>query len=171
MFHRGSRGFRRRSGPRPVVRTYKKIINFAPASYAAGFNNQVFLTGVDSVAIGQTSVTDGNCPTGSKMKYVEVQFCVSNVVSVATYVNCTLQYKLAGQSFVSPDTQGGDPQRNQTLHMDLFSVGSNQNSTHKFKFKIPGKFQRIRDGMQWSLTWSNNNTVNNKTQIIYKVEL
>ncbi len=139
-----------------------------PASYAAGFNNQIFLTGVDSVAAGQTGVVDGDVPTGSIFKYVEVQFCASNVVSTAIFVNCTLQYKLAGQPLVDPELVGGSAQRNQVLHQDKFTVGADQNSTHKFKFKIPKQFQRIREGVQWSLTWSNNGTINNTTQIIYK---
>ncbi len=172
MFHRGYRGSRRRSGkPRPMVKTYKKILNFAPASFSAGFTNQVFATGTDALAIGQTSATDGAVPTGARISFVEIQYAVSNVVTTAAYVNCTIQYILAGQAFKNPDLLGGNNQRNQVLHQELFSIGTEQVSNHKFKFKIPPKFQRLREGMQWALTWSNNVTVNNTTQIIYKVEL
>ncbi len=166
---RGYRGSRRRSGGiRAVIQSYKKVINFAPASFGAGFNSQFIATGVDSVAAGQTGATDVNVPTGSIIKYFEVQFCVSNSVATACYVNCSVQYALSGQGFVNPDSVGGAGQRNQVLHQDLFTVGNQQNSTHKFKFKVPKKFQRLREGMSWALTWSNNVTVNNKTQIIYK---
>ncbi len=144
------------------------MILFADASFAAGFNNQVFITGVDSIAAGQTSATDIQVPTGSIVKYFEVQFAAANNVATPIYLNCTIQYKLATQGFIDPDAVGGNAQRNQVLHMDLFSVGNGQNLTHKFKFKVPKKFQRIRESMQWSLTWHTTGTVNNKTQIIYK---
>ncbi len=153
-----------------MVQTYKKVLNFLPASFSAGFTNQQFLIGADSTALGQTSNIDGTVPTGSRIKFIEIQFCASNVVSTAIYLNCSVQYKLAGQSYINPDAVGGNGQRNQVLHQELFVVGANQNSTHKFKFKIPTRFQRMRESMAWSLTWSTNGTVNSSTQMIYKVE-
>ncbi len=171
MFHRGFRGGRRRSIPRPFVKTYKKVLKFAPASFAAGFNNQFFATGVDSIALGQTGPIDPNVPTGTRIRWCEIQFSASNVVSTACYVVCTIQYVLSGQTFVNPDNVGGDPQRNQVLHQELFSIGSNQSSTHKFRFKVPKKFQRIREGMSWAMTFSNNVTINNTTLMIYKAEM
>jgi len=172
MYHRGFRGGRRRSSaPKPVTRTYKKVLNFADASFSAGFQQEQFALGVDGVAITQGSATDGNVPTGSKIKFVEFQFAVHNSVETPCFINCTLQYRLSGQTVQDPDLIGGNAQRNQVLHQDLFSVGALQNSTHKFKFKIPPKFQRLREGMAWSLTWSNSATVNRECQIIYIVHL
>ncbi len=168
VYHRGSRGSRRRSGPKAVVQSFKKVILFVDASYGAGFNNQVIVTGIDSVAAGQTGKTDTNVPTGSIVRFFEVQFAANNATGVPAYINCTIQYILSGQNFVDPDLIGGHAQRNQVLHMDLFSVGQNQNSTHKFKFKIPPKFQRVREGMKWAMVWGNTASINNKTQIIYK---
>ncbi len=153
-----------------MITTFKKIINFAPASFTAGFNNQVLISGKDNISPKQTSATDGECPTGSRVKYMEIQFCVSNVVSAPCYINCSVQYIIAGQTFNDPDVLGGDPQRNQVLHQDLFTVGANQNSTHKFKFKIPPKYQRIRENMQWAMVWSTNVSVNQTSQTIYKLE-
>ncbi len=168
MFHtRGFRGTRRRT-IRPVIQSYKKVLIFADASFGAGFNNQFILAGVDDVAAGQTTPTDNKVPTGSIVKYFEIQFALANNVATPIYINCTIQYKLAGQSFIDPELVGGNQQRNQVLHMDLFSVGANQNSTHKFKFKVPKQFQRCRDGMQWAMVWHTTGTINNKTQIIYK---
>ncbi len=169
MFHRGSRGFRRRSGLRPVIKSYKKVINFASASFTAGFQTEVISTGVDSVAIGQTGPTDGNVPTGALVKYIEVQFAVSNVVLTPCFLTCTLQYTESGQSFIDPDTMGGSPQRNQCLHMDMFTVGEGQNSLHKFRFKVPKGMQRIREGRRWGLCWNTSATVNRKVLMIYKV--
>ncbi len=153
---------------RPVIQSYKKIIVFPDASFTAGNQVDTIITGVDSVAAGQTSSTDGDVPTGSIVKYIEVHFAAHNVVSTPCYVNCTLQYTESGQSFIDPDLLGGHPQRNQCLHMDLFSVGTDQNSTHKFKFKIPKGLQRIREGRRWGLDWNTTASINRKVQFIYK---
>ncbi len=171
MFHRGSRGFRRRSGPRPVNKTYKKVLNFADASFTSGFQTEQAMIGVDGVAINQTTATDGNVPTGAIVKYIEWQIAINNSVATPCYVNCTVQYRLSGQTMQNPDLIGGNPQRNQVLHQELFSVGQDQNSTHKLKFKVPKQFQRVREGMAWGLVWSNTATVNRATQIIYRVHL
>ncbi len=171
MFHRGSRGFRRRSTPAPMRRTFKKVLNFAEASFATGVRSEVLISGVDGVAMGQTGATDPNVPTGSRITFFEVQMPITNAVNQTAYINCSLQYILASQALQDPDSVGGAPQRNQVLHQELFSVGFNQNSTHKFKQKIPKRFQRIREGMKWMIVWSNSNTVNRRLQVIYKVEL
>jgi len=169
MFHsRGSRGSRRRRGPGPIVKSFKKVIFFVNASFTTGFQTDQLAVGVDAIAPSQTSATDGNVPTGSIIKFIEVQFSVSNVVSTPCYVNCTLQYRLNQQLVVDPRIVGGNPRRNNVLHMDNFSIGADQNSTHKFKFKIPKQFQRLREGMSWDLVWSNSATVNRETQAIYK---
>ncbi len=154
--------------PRPVIQSFKKVLNFVPASFAAGFNNQLLVIGRDGITADQSSNIDPDVPTGSIVKFFEIQFCVSNIVSTPIYINCTIQYKDSGQSFIDPDLIGGDNARNQTMHMDLFTVGANQNSTHKFKFKIPKQFQRVRAGRQWSMTWRTNGSVNQSAQIIYK---
>ncbi len=171
MFHRGFRGSRRRNTSRPMVRTYKKVLNFAEASFAAGQRSEELAVGTDSVAIGQTSATDGIVPTGCRLKYIEIQMPVTNAVDQTAYINCSLQLQLSGQGTVDPDAVGGNARRNQVLHQELFSVGFNQNSTHKFKLKIPNRFQRVKEGMKWAIVWSNSNTVNRRLQIIYKVEL
>ncbi len=171
MFHRGSRGSRRRSGMRPIVHTFKKILTESQAGFSAGTNTETLIAGVDSIALGQTTQTDANVPTGSIIKYIECQFSCNNSTANQCYVTCTLQYTLSDQAVVSPILAGGNSQRNQIMHMDLFSVGQDQNSTHKFKFKIPPKFQRIREGMQWLLVWQNSATVNRQLLTIYKVQV
>ncbi len=168
MFHRGFRGSRRRSGPRPVIQSYKKVLYYAGASFTAGFQTEFIAQGVDSVAAGQTGPTDVQVPTGSIIKYVEVQFAANNPSAAAVYLNCTLQYTRSNQNMLDPGVVGGHAQRNQVLHMDLFSVGHDQNSTHKFKFKIPKHLQRLQEGMDWGLTWANDATVGRTVQIIYK---
>ncbi len=153
---------------KPVIQSYKKVLNFLDASFSAGNNIEIFATGTDSVAQGQTSNVDPAVVTGSTLKFVEVQFAANNTTANACYITCTLQYTLSGQSFIDPSIVGGHQQRNQVLHMDLFSVGDDQNSTHKFKFKIPKSMQRIREGVQWALVWNNSATVNRRILVIYK---
>ncbi len=139
------------------------------ASFASsGFQSEFLAQGIDSVAAGQTSATDAGVPTGSVIKFIEVQFAANNATAAPCYLNCSLQYKLSTQAVVDPRAVGGNPQRNQVLHMDMFSVGADQNSTHKFRFKIPKGFQRIREGMQWVLVWSNSASINRTVQVIYK---
>jgi len=164
----GYRGSRRSHGPKPVVVSFKKVLNFASASFSAGFQSERFIIGKDSQTSEQLTATDSDVPTGSIVKYVEIQIALNNSVATPVYINCSIQYHLSGQTVVDPDLVGGDDQRNQVLHQDLFTVGQDQNSTHKFKFKIPKKFQRIRAGTEWKLVWSNSATVNREVQMIYK---
>ncbi len=169
MFHtRGFRGGRKRSGPRPVIQSFKKVLFFVQASFSSGFQSEQLVLGVDSVAAGQTSATDAGVPTGSLVKFIEVQFAVNNSVATPAYVNCTLQLIQSQQTALDPGLVGGNTRRNNVFHMDMFSIGQDQNSTHKFKFKIPKGFQRVKEGTQWALVWSNSATVNRQCQAIYK---
>ncbi len=154
--------------PRPVIQSYKKVLLFADASFAAGNRGEQTAIGTDSVAAGQTSATDPAVPTGSIIKYIEFQLALNNGTPVPCYVNVAIQYLLESQGVVDPDSVGGSGKRNQTLHMEMFSVGADQNSNHKFRFKVPKRFQRLREGMQWQFVWNNTATVNRKLQIIYK---
>ncbi len=165
------RHYSRRMGRRSmkaVIQSYKKVIFFVNASFTSGFASQRIAIGVDSVAAGQTSATDSQVPTGCLMKQFEVQFAVNNSVATPCYVNCSLQYTLVGQAVVDPNIAGGNAQRNQILHQELFTVGQDQNSTHKFKVLIPKQFQRVREGMAWFLVFNNSATINCSTQMIYK---
>ncbi len=168
MFHRGYRGSRRRAF-RPVIKSYKKVLYGAPASFGAGFNSIFLVQGKDNISPNQSNATDADVPTGSIVKYIEIQFAISNLVSIACFINCSIQYTLAGQSAKNPNQIGGSNQRNQVMHLDLYSVGANQNSTHKFKFKVPKQFQRVKEGMDWTLTWSNSESVTMNSQAIYKM--
>jgi len=153
---------------RPMVNSYKKVQNSGQATFGTpGFQSEFLVQGVDNFT-GQLTATDANVQTGSIIKFIEVQFALANVLEGACFVNCTVQYTLSSQTVVDPDQVGGNQQRNQVLHQDMFSVGGFQNSTHKFKFKIPKKFQRVREGMDWVLVWSNSAAVTRNVQTIYK---
>ncbi len=153
---------------RPVIQSFKKVLNMAVASFTAGFQSEFLAIGVDSVAAGQTTATDHQVPTGSIIKYIEIQLVVANLAAAAGFIDATIQYRLAGQVFINPRFIGGSNQRNQVLKQSLFSVGEGQNSTHVIKFKVPKKFQRIREGMEWALVWGNGSSVTREIQVIYK---
>ncbi len=160
----------RRSGAmRPVIRSYKKILNFAGASRAGSTDHFKTLTlGTDGLAAGQTGVTDVGVPTGCILKYIEIQYCVTNLVATTLFVNGHISQMHSGQTVPSPLTVGGNPLRNQVHYQFLFSVGKDQNSTHIFRFKIPKRFQRVREGDQWFFTVNANNVFTDIAQVIYK---
>ncbi len=170
MFHRGSRGSRRRSGPRPFVKTFKKVLNTGQVSVTSGLNTEVLALGVDTIAPSQTTVNDPNVPTGTRIQYFEIQFVAVNLTAGACFINCSVQYLLSTQAVLDPNLAGGHPQRNQILHMEMFSAGPDQNSNHKFRFKVPPKYQRMREGMQWVLAWNNSATCTRIVQTIYKMQ-
>ncbi len=152
-------------------RTYKKVLDFAPVANGAGKINHLLVSGADSLALGQTGVTDGIVPTGSKVKGILVNFMASNIVGGSVFQYISMQMLLPSQGTVDPRTVGGSSQRNQVFFQDAYSIGINQNANRKFYFKIPPKYQRMREGMQWYLVSNGTNTVTNAMQVIYKVEL
>lgn len=131
----------------------------------------VFATGVDSIAIGQTGVTDGNIPTGARIKSVTVLFSAVNLVAAACFITGSLQYAVSGQTFIDPQTPGGQPQRSNILKTIQKAAGLSQSVDITRTFKIPKKFQRIKEGMNWGFTWATNATVSAQVCVIYKVEL
>ncbi len=162
-------GPRSRRGAGPVVQSFKKVIKYAGASFGAGFNSQFIATGKDSQTAEQTGPTDVDCPTGCIIKYIEIQTAQHvGAANAAVYVNATIQYKLDGQAFIDPQTVGGAKQRNQVLHMQLFNVGHDQNSTRVYRFKVPKQFQRLKVGMSWAFVWATDTTIGQSSQIIYK---
>ncbi len=153
-----------------MARTYKKVLNFAAVSTGAGVQFDYLLAkGVDSLTLGQSGATDATIPTGSKIQYIEIALADSNIVAAAAFVNLVIQYTLNAQSLVPPNAVGGNPQRNQVLHQQLFVMGQNQNSNHLFRFKIPGKFQRIKEGMEWNVSTISTGSHVHAMQVIYKV--
>ncbi len=153
----------------PVIQSYKKVLNFAPTSRAASTKlNQILTTGTDSVAAGQTGVTDSAVPTGAVIKYIEISFSVANLVNVSQFFWYTIQMVHTGQSSVAPRVVGGNAQRNQVFHQVQFMVGQSQNSNHMFRFKIPKKFQRVREGDKWQLVFESDQVFTEACQVIYK---
>ncbi len=86
------RHYRRRSySPRPVIKTYKKVLNFAGTSQTIANHTDVITTGTDSVAIGQTGATNTTIPTGSSVRYIEIQYSAINLVNTAAFIHFTIQ--------------------------------------------------------------------------------
>ncbi len=159
-----------RSMPRQVIQSFKKVINIAPISRVGGTPVSLNLSvGTDSVAAGQIGPTDAAVPTGAIITSFNIQCGVANVAAaVANFFSFSIQQLRFGQLFVDPRTIGGSSQRNQVFHQSLFSVGEGQNKTWVMQFRIPKKYQRVREGDVWtfnrvgSATWSEN------IQVIYK---
>jgi len=154
--------------PRVVIQSYKKVINVAPASYGAGSNNIFVSQGKDSVAAGQTGPTDVDVPTGCIIKYIEFQLAFSNSVAVPGNVHIAIQKIHSGQTAIVANVVGGNPQRNQVFHQALMQIGKDQNNSRTFKFKIPKREQRVRDGDLWVFNWANDVTIGMSCQAIYK---
>ncbi len=162
-------GRRRRSTRMaPVIQSYKKVLDFAPTSVGAGNSTYNLTDGTDSVAAGQTSPTDDTVPTGCVVKYIEIQMAMSQIVGGSVFLHYSIQLIHAGQSSINSNVVGGSPQRNQVFFQDLQSIGINQNWNRKLKFKIPKRFQRVRDGDKWILEITNSNTLVQAVQVIYK---
>lgn len=154
--------------PRQVIQSFKKVINQAPASVAAGSNVYQIAQGVDSVAAGQTSAVDVNVPTGSIIKNITIQFSLANLVSIATFAHVAIVHLRSGQSAPAANVVGGDPRRNQVHYQNLYSIGKDQNRDIKINFKIPAKFQRVREDDQWVFVITTNQITTQVSQYIYK---
>ncbi len=164
-----SRRMGRGSGMRPVIQSYKKVINHAPASHTAGTNISFNLTsGIDSVAAGQTSVTDVGVPTGAVIKYIEIQFAAGNSTATPLFLHIAIEQLLSGQALVPPNAVGGNPLRNQVFHQALYQIGERESFNRTFKFKIPKQFQRVREGTSWRLITTGDVVWNSAVQVIYK---
>jgi len=166
MFRRRSR---RMSRPQPVIQSFKKVINFAPTSRAATtVLDNAISTGTDSTAAGQTGPTDGAVPTGSIIKYFEIQYCVQNVADVACFMHVAVQLTHSDQSIVDPRVVGGNSQRNQIFFQKIYCVGHKQNTNILIKFKVPKRFQRVRETDQWHFTRVASVAFADTMQVIYK---
>lgn len=76
-----------------------------------------------------------------------------------------------GQSTVAPNVVGGNPQRNQVFHQSLRVLGQLQNMNYSYTFKVPKKYQRIREGDAWAFVYQSSQIWTDAVQVIYTVEL
>ncbi len=159
----------RRSGMAPVIQSFKKVLNFAPASRAAGANITASISvGQDSVAAGQISTNDPNVPTGSIIKFFEIQWSLGNLTDGNNFLHCTIQRTHSGQSTIAANVVGGSPQRNQVFMQRSFQLGDRQSGSRTYRFKVPKKFQRVREGDAWFFTRTGNAVYTDALQVIFK---
>lgn len=166
------RHFRRaRRSFRPLVKTYKKVLDYAPASRVAATNIEFTIsTGVDSLAIGQGGVTDELIPTGSRLQLIHIDVPFGYTAAATAFFWLSIQLIHTGQSSVNPRVVGGNAQRNQVMFQKMFMLGSNQNLLWHKDFKIPKRFQRVREGDKWMIVYQSDVAHASGAQIIYKVE-
>ncbi len=163
------RRFRRRRSMGSITQSFKKVLNGAPTSRAAGAKIQFILVeGVDSTAAGQTTPTDAKVPTGSIVKYIEIQYAWSNLVSISEFHHWTLQLAYSNQSFIAANVVGGDNQRNQVYHQNMRILGKDQNGNLTLKWKIPKPIQRVREGQFLALVYEGSAVYTDAIQAIYK---
>ncbi len=158
---------RRRSRPRAVIQSYKQLIQNAPASHAAAtIDVNTMAIGVDSYT-GPTAANN-EVPTGAIIEKFDIQIAVQNLVNIASFVWVSIQHLRSGQAAINPRAAGGSPQRNQVHLMLHRCVGMNQNINFHIPFKVPRKYQRVREGDVWQVTVESQNIWTDSSQIIYK---
>ncbi len=163
------RHFRRRSSrrPGPVVQSYKQVFTGAPITRAASTDfNTVMCLGVDNYT--GPSLIANEIPTGAVVKFIEIQYSAVNLVSIASFMWISIQHLRSGQSAISSRSVSGNPQRNQVHHQVLYSLGPTQNNNRTFRFKIPKKYQRIREGDTWVFARQSDTVFTESLQVIYK---
>ncbi len=141
----------------------------APQSHSgAVIVKQKLVEGKDAISAGQASVQDPDVPTGCVVKFIEIQYSAVNLVTAACFVHSSIMLLHSGQSIVDPALVGGNPLRNQVFHQQMWTLGADQNSNHVLRFKIPKKYQRVREGDTWNFTVKSNVTFTDAIQVIYK---
>ncbi len=154
---------------RAVIQSYKKVLNDAPASRTASTNISLNLAkGQDSIAAGQTGPIDPDVPTGCVIKYFEIQWAYANPTAGVIFLHTTIQKLNSGQGPIAPNVVGGNPQRNQVFHQSMRAISLNQNGNAVFRFKVPKKFQRMREGDVWQFNRIGNSAFSDALQVIYK---
>ncbi len=168
MRHFGGRR-RRTGGPTRIIQSIKNVVEDAPGSVAASTTNPITIVeGEDSVAAGQTTVTDVKIPTGSVIKVINISLGLQNLVNIACFAWVAIMQLHSGQSSISPRIVGGNPLRNQVHFQKMFCVGQNQNVNFHKAFKIPTRFQRVRDGDKWVLVINADQVTTQAAEFVYK---
>jgi len=152
-----------------VIQSFKMVVNHAPTSRAAGASiTHRILRGVDSISAGQSGPTDADIPTGSVVKFIELQYSAVNLVTVAMFMHTTVQLKRSGNATISPLLVGGNPLRNTIINQSMRNIGKDQNANWVLRLKIPSIYQRIRDGDDWNLVSNASQVYTDAAQFIYK---
>ncbi len=167
MRFRGYRGSRRNHGARPVVQSFKQVQWHAPVTLAAATKTDFQISaGLDNYA-GPTA-SNLEVPTGALIKAIIIQASAVNVAAGASFIHFTLQNVLSGQSTLDPVSVGGNPNRNEVHKHLLRASGENQNINVDFVYKVPAKFQRVKEGAKWHIVMHATQPAVFAMNVIYK---
>ncbi len=156
--------------PRGSTRSAKYIVQIAGASESPGLTAAVMIVGKDNTTLGQASVTDTDVPVGSKVTVIDIFMPKVNLgAATANFIHWTLQRTQTGQAVINPISAGGNPLRTNILLSGVMGLGAGQNNSLHIRYKVPKRFQRIRDGDVWNLVNNNGLAVSAIYQFIYKV--
>lgn len=149
------------------IQSYKQVTIDGPASRAAAtdINHRIAL-GVDNYT--GPSAANEEVPTGAKISSIDVQIAASNLVSVTSLLFITVQFVRSGQGIISPNSQGGNPQRNQITYTRMVMLGKDQNNNFHFRVRVPRMYQRMREGAFISIVTRADTVWASATQAIYK---
>ncbi len=153
-------------------KTFKKVLNFAPAGRASSVKiDFLMVQGTDGASPGQTGPVDALVPTGSIVEFIDIYYCAANLAAVALFHTVSIQNLIANQAAtLDPRVVGGATQRNQVHHQEIRSIGENQNATFHYRFKVPKSLRRVKDDSKWLLTVIGNNAWTDVCQVIYKIK-
>ncbi len=151
------------------TRSVKYIIVSGPATDAAGLVVVGIGKGVDNATLGQTSVTDIDIPTGSRIESMEIWMPKVNLAGSANFITWTIQHLRQGQGVINPLTAGGSGNRRNIILTGIVGLGTTQNNNLHIKFRVPKQFQRVADGDSWQIATDNTSAVSALYYIIYKV--
>ncbi len=156
--------------PRGSTRSVKYIVDIAGASEAAGFQAHTIALGTDNATLGQTGPTDVAVPTGSKIVLLDIRMPKVNLgAGTANFIHWALERTLAGQSLVNPSLMGGHSNRTSVLLSGVIGLGAGQNNSLHIRYKVPKKFQRVSEGLVWTIAFNNGLACSAIYQFMYKV--
>jgi len=156
--------------PRGSTRSVKYIVEVAGASESAGLTAHTICTGTDNATLGQTGVTDVAVPTGSKIVLFDIRMPKVNLgAATANFIHWSLQITKSGQSVVNPIGQSGNPLRTNVMLSGVLGLGAGQNNSLHIRYKVPKRFQRIKDGDVWNIVNNNGLAVSAIYEFVYKV--
>ncbi len=148
------------------IQSFKQVFIDGPASRAAATKiDSNFLVGVDNYT---GPVGNQNVPTGAKVMSIDLQIGVTNLVGISSNFVWTVQLLRSAQGSITPNAQGGSPQRNQVIYTRNVFVGQFQNYNPHIRVKIPPKFQRVREGDIWKIVTFSDTVHASIIQVIYK---
>ncbi len=128
--------------------------------------------GQDGTTLGQSGPTDINVPVGAKITSFEIFMPKVNLgAATANFITWTIQRLETGQSVIDPLVASGSPFRKNIMLSGVLGLGAGQNNNLHIKFRVPPKYQRMGDNVNWQIVSNNTLAVSAFYYIIYKVHM